>query len=196
MKDKRISKDRLLQAYVIGLALGDGNLSNPNGRAVRLRITCDLKYPGLIDRIKNSLQTILPDNKVTIVKKKRNCVDISCYSNYWEKILGWSAVKGSKFSQSASVPDWIKNDREAVVSCLRGLIETDGAIYLDRGYKMVIFKSIIPQLAEAVHQMIGYLGFAAKLYRVEPKSPQKTAYHVRLSRDVLNFLNLVQPEKN
>ena len=29
--------DRDLQAYVIGLAVGDGNLSNPNGRAVRLR---------------------------------------------------------------------------------------------------------------------------------------------------------------
>jgi hypothetical protein len=40
--------DSELHAYVLGLAIGDGNLSNPNGRAVRLRITCDTKYPILI----------------------------------------------------------------------------------------------------------------------------------------------------
>ena len=42
-----LNKDKGLQAYVIGLALGDGNLSNPNGKATRLRITCDKKYPFL-----------------------------------------------------------------------------------------------------------------------------------------------------
>jgi hypothetical protein len=46
-----LNADRQLQAYVIGLAIGGGNLSNPNGRAVRLRITCDTKYPALIARI-------------------------------------------------------------------------------------------------------------------------------------------------
>ncbi len=46
-----LNPDRELQAYVIGLAIGDGNLSNPNGRAVRLRITCDTKYPRLVGNI-------------------------------------------------------------------------------------------------------------------------------------------------
>jgi hypothetical protein len=32
-----MNADTQLQAYVIGLAIGDGNLSNPSGRAVRLR---------------------------------------------------------------------------------------------------------------------------------------------------------------
>jgi hypothetical protein len=32
-------------AYLKEIALGDGNISNPNGRAFRMRITCDLKYP-------------------------------------------------------------------------------------------------------------------------------------------------------
>ena len=40
-----------LQAYVIGLAIGDGDLSNPNGRAVRLRITCGSQYPALIAKV-------------------------------------------------------------------------------------------------------------------------------------------------
>ena len=63
-----LNQDKNLQAYIIGLAIGDGNLSNPNGRAVRLRITCDNKYPGLIDRIARSLQKLLPKNKVGLSK--------------------------------------------------------------------------------------------------------------------------------
>ena len=45
-----LNPDPVLRAYVIGLAIGDGGLSNPNGRAVRLRITCDIKYPLLIEK--------------------------------------------------------------------------------------------------------------------------------------------------
>lgn len=36
-------EDKRNLAYVIGIAFGDGNLSNPNGRAVRLRVSCDKK---------------------------------------------------------------------------------------------------------------------------------------------------------
>ena len=50
MTHKNLVKNNL--AYIIGIALGDGNLSNPNKRAVRLRITCDTGYPGLIENIK------------------------------------------------------------------------------------------------------------------------------------------------
>jgi hypothetical protein len=59
--------DRELHAYVIGVAIGDGNLSSPNGRAVRLRITCDTKYPVLIAKIRSALETLLPRNKVSVV---------------------------------------------------------------------------------------------------------------------------------
>src|SRR5687768_9247361 len=111
--------DRELLAYVIGLALGDGNLSNPNGRATRLRITCDLKYPKLIDKIKFALTTLLPQNKVSVVNRFETYIDISCYSNSWEEILGWSVCRGSKLIQNVSIPEWIKEKDSYKISCLR-----------------------------------------------------------------------------
>ena len=83
-----LNPDRLLQAYVIGLAIGDGNLSNPNGRAVRLRITCDTKYPALIGRIFFSLTQLFPGNKVSLVRSSGNFVNVSVYSNQLESLLG------------------------------------------------------------------------------------------------------------
>jgi len=127
--------------------------------AARLRISCDTIYPKLIDKITYSLRQLLPKNKVSIVSWTKRCLDISCLSNHWEPLLGWSAKLGSKAEQHASVPLWIKQDNDYKIHCLRGLLETDGSIYIDRGYPMVMFTATIPELARDVYEMIASLHF-------------------------------------
>lgn len=191
-----LNPDRRLQAYVIGLAIGDGNLSNPNGRAVRLRITCDTKYPALIVRISSALKELFPGNRVSLVGSAGNYVNVSVYSNQLEDLLGWRALGGSKHRQCVEVPQWVCEDTSFSIPCLRGLIETDGAIYSDRGYPMVIFSTIIPKLAQQVDVMMRALGFCAHLYKTRQGAMSASfKYQVRLSRDVLPFLALVNPLK-
>lgn len=183
-------------AYITGLAIGDGNLSLVR-KTVRLRISCDDKYPNLILRIISSLKLFFPQNKVGTVKKKENCTDVYVYSNQLENLLGWKAKGGSKDLQKVSVPIWIQEKKEYKINCLRGLIETDGAIYLDRGYKMAIFSTIITNLAEDVHNLINSLGFKSHLYKIpEKKATHGHKYQVRLSKDVQRFLDLVKPDKS
>src|SRR3989344_6861412 len=197
---KNLNSDIELQPYIIGLALGDGNLSNVT-KTTRLRISCDTKYPFLLNKICNSLRLLLPDNKVNITKRQPSCFDVYVYSNLLENLLGWKAKGGSKFLQKASVPGWVKENKQYTIHCLRGLIETDGSIYNDRGYKMMIFKSIIPNLTQDFYNMVIELGFNPRLYAIKPKKTaiyqfnQQTAYHVRLSKNVSQFLELVKPEK-
>jgi len=197
---KTLSPDKKLQSYIIGLSLGDGNLSLVRN-TVRLRITCDTKYPFLINKILNSLKILLPDNKAYIVKHPTNSLDISIYSNYLENLLGWKAKGGSKFLQKVSVPNWVKENDDYKINCLRGLIETDGSIYNDRGYKMVIFKSIIPNLTQDFYNMVISLDFNPHLYTIKPKKTptyqfnSQIAYHIRLSKNVSEFLELIKPEK-
>lgn len=179
------SKNKIL-SYIVGLALGDGNLSNPNGRAVRLRITCDTKYPELIQKICSSIQKILPNNKVSIIKRATTFCDVSCYSNSWEKLLGWKALGGSKYKQNVTIPKWIKENRKYSIECLRGLLETDGSIYLDRGYKMINFVTIIKILAQDTIDIINRLGYKAKMYELSSKT--KIRYNIRLSKDVESFI--------
>ncbi len=194
-----VSNDRNLRAYITGLAIGDGNLSLVR-KTVRLRISCDNAYPNLILRISKTLQALLPENKVGLVKKFGNCTDVYVYSNQLEKLLGWKAAKGSKFKQNVTTPAWIKKSKEYKINYLRGLIETDGAIYRDRGYLMVIFTTIIEDLALEVNDFIKNLGFKSKLYKLKPNPKsvfkQQDFYHVRLSKDVQKFLDLVRPDKS
>ncbi len=189
-----LNSNKKLQAYIIGVALGDGNLSNPNGRATRLCITCDRKYPRLIRKMRNAIKLLLPKNKVSLQRRHRTFLDISCYSNYWPKLLGWNAKKGSKFSQKVSIPCWIKRNKQYIVECLRGLFETDGSIYLDRGYKMVMFTSIIPNLANDVYNLITSLGFKPHIYKLKQNN-KSNLYHIRVSKNISEFLNLIKLKK-
>ena len=183
---KTLSKNKKLQAYVIGLSIGDGNLSNPNGRAVRLRITCDKNYPLLLKEVMHSIQKLLPQNKVSIIKRK-GCFDVSCYSNQWEKILEWKAKGGSKIKQNVRIPDWIKKEKAYIKECLRGLFQTDGSIYKDRKYTMVNFVTEIPILAKDVVKMIQAIGYKPNLQKI--KSKNQTKFTIRLSRDSKKFIN-------
>jgi DNA-binding transcriptional regulator WhiA len=196
-----LNDDKNLQAYVIGFAIGDGNLSNPNKRAVHLRISCDNKYKRLIKRIALSLEKLLPENKVNLINKGKNCTDVSVYSNHLESFLGWHADEGPKYVQRVTIPEWIKNKRKYRINCLRGLLETDGSIYYDRGYKMVIFSTIISELANDVQDLFISLGFKPHLYRIDESNnkyhfKKQVKYQVRLSKNVSDFLKIVKVDKS
>lgn len=184
-------------AYVVGVAIGDGNLSNPNGRAVRLRVSCDNKYPKIIERIKKALQQLFPTNKVSIESHGQNCSNVSCYSNKLEDFLSWEAKGGSKYKQRVSVPVWIRVNKKYTISCLRGLFETDGCIYTDRGYAMTNFVTIIPELACDVIQMIKDIGFEPRKYIIKSKiKTRKARYNIRVSKDVNLFVKTIKLKKN
>lgn len=185
--------NRKTLAYLAGVAIGDGNLSNPNGRATRLRISCDTRYPRLIKKICAAIRVLLPANKVSIIKRARSFLDISCYSNRWETRLGWKAGKGSKYRQKVSVPLWIRRNKEFSLLCLKGLIETDGSIYQDRGYKMVNFVTTIPRLAHDVIKMLTCLGFEPHCYAFQGLHKKK--YAIRISRNVQIFTKMLKLEK-
>ncbi len=193
MSNSKIDKKTL--AYIVGVALGDGGLSNPNGRAVRLRISCDTKYPAIIENITSAIKKLLPTNKISQVKMKARCVDISCYSNKWESLLGWKARGGSKEKQKVKIPDWIKNNKTYSRYCLRGLFETDGSVYTDRGYKMANFVTIIPTLANDVMEIITMLGFKPNIQKIK-KENGKTKHTIRISKNTEKFIKLIEIDKS
>lgn len=182
-------KNKKVLSYIIGVSLGDGNLSNPNKRAVRLRITCDKKYPRLIENIISEISILLPENKVSIIDRD-NAVDISCYSNKWEEFLGWKAKNGSKIKQMVKVPDWIKNNMTYSKECLRGLFQTDGSIYKDRKYIMVNFTSANYILIRDIKEMLEKIGFNVLIRKVVSKN-NKIKYVIRISKNVKEFIKII-----
>ena len=182
-------------AYIIGIALGDGNLSNPNGRATRLRITCDARYPDIACTIEESLSILFPNNKISRVPgPKKSYFNISIYSNQLDAIMPWQANQGTKYKQAAHVPEWIFKNTGYSKACLKGLIQSDGSIYRDRGYYMINFTNDIRLLASDVQHLFQKLGYKPHLYCAKQKSG-RPKYTVRLSRNVEKFLSDTQLRK-
>ena len=181
-------------AYVIGLAIGDGNLSNPSGRVTCLRITCDDKYPLLRNRIANALKQLLTKNKVSEYKRKENCAEVYCSSNSLESILGWKAKDGSKYKQNVNVPIWIFTRKIYMKKCLKGLFETDGSIYRDRKYTYVNFTTIIEALKNDVVRMIEILGYKSNVSKVMQKTG-KYKYVVRVCKNSADFIKKIDIRK-
>lgn len=183
-------------AYVIGVALGDGNLSCPNGRATRLRVTCDNKYPNIVIEIVSALTIIFPKNKVSLVtSRKGDYTDVSVYSNILNDIMPWKVGAGPKIKQQARVPEWIMSDTIFIKACLRGLLQTDGSIYNDRGYTMVNFTNLIKPLIDDVYKMITTLAYQPHLYSaIQPNGNIK--YVVRVSKNVSSFISEIKLQKS
>ena len=175
------------KSYLVGIALGDGNLSNPNGRAVRLRITCDKKYPRIISEFISTLHSIFPNNQIGTSLRK-GCVDISIYSNQLISLMPWKCGAGPKDAQQATIPSWIKKNRQLLKECLRGLLQTDGSIYFDRGYLMLNFVNTNKTLANDVAQSMITLGYKPNIQTFRQENG-KLKYTIRLSRDTKNFIS-------
>ena len=182
-------------AYVIGFSIGDGNLSSSNGRTIKLRVTCDDKYPVLKKRIVDSLKILLPNNAVSEYKRRENCTDVYCHSKSLEEILGWSANGGSKYKQRVRVPNWIFSKKIYIKYCLKGLIETDGSIYMDRKYKYVNFTTIIVELADDVERMIQSLGYKSNRSKSRQESG-KMKYVVRICKNSEGFIKSIDLDKS
>jgi DNA-binding transcriptional regulator WhiA len=188
-KIKRMHPDKDLRAYIIGVALGDGNLSNPSGRGIRLRITCDARYPKLAVHITHACSKLFPDNKIGIINRGTS-VDVSLYSNQLPSLLGYSWDHGPKNTQNIRIPPWIYRRRASSIACLRGLLQTDGSLYVDRGYQMINFTNTAEKLSMGVFRIMRMLGYFPQLRTVQQPNA-KTKYIIRLSKDVDQFVRQI-----
>lgn len=112
-------------AYLLGAYLGDGHIVRSR-RTYRIEITCDAKYPGIIDEVASMLGTVLPANKV-LRRARPSVVLVGCYSNHLPCLFPQHG-HGPKHLRPIALVPW---QRTIVIEAqpgafLRGLVHTDG----------------------------------------------------------------------
>jgi hypothetical protein len=114
-------------AYLLGLYLGDGCISaHPRG-VYRLRITLDLRYPGIIDECAQAMGDVRPSSAMKVGRvAKIGCVEVGAYWKHWPCLFPQHGA-GPKHRRPIVLEEW----QEAIVDrhpgrFLRGLIHSDG----------------------------------------------------------------------
>ncbi len=110
-------------AYLIGVMCGDGCLYQ-GPRTVQLSISCDIRYPELIETYCGLILDLL--GRKAIVRWHETYAEVRVNSKAIPEILELST--GAK-AQDYPIPAWIWERDSYMKFWVRGLIETDGNIY-------------------------------------------------------------------
>lgn len=115
-------------AYMLGLYLGDGCISEAERGVYRLRITLDCRYPRIISECQSALNAIFPKKKAHARQRRDSgCVDVSMWSKHWPCLIPQHGP-GPKHLRPIRLLRWqvgvVESQRRGF---LRGLIHSDGS---------------------------------------------------------------------
>lgn len=155
-------------AELVGISLGDGGITTSQF-CITLNSEKDKEYGGFVSLLGKNLFGEIPR-----MNKRRTCnaITLSYNSESLVKYLVGIGLKtGNKVKQQVDVPNWIKLDNSYRIACLRGLMDTDGGVFIHkyevRGkvyrYKKICFTNRSVPLLRFVKNVLEELGFTPKL---------------------------------
>jgi len=118
-----------LLAEFCGIMLGDGTIGHGQC-AISLNATADKEY---IKRVVNYIQSLFHYTPYEFHDPKDNVVDVVITGvNFTTMLEEFGLKRGNKTVHQVDVPEWIKKSIEFSKACVRGLIDTDGGIFLHK----------------------------------------------------------------
>lgn len=139
-------------AYLLGLYLGDGTVSKIP-KTYKLRVFLDSRYPNIINGCAQAMQTILPTNKIGIIKQKGNWFVVQCHSNDLPDLFPQHGP-GMKHLRKIQLEEWQQEivDRYPL-EFFKGLYHSDGTrsqnIVKGKDYRRYTFTN----MSEDIRQM-------------------------------------------
>lgn len=119
-------------AYLLGMYLGDGCLSaHPRG-VYKLRISLDVRYPGIAEECERAIHAVMPNNRIGRVGYG-TWHELFCYSKSWPCLFPQHGP-GRKHEREIALAEWqvcLVERWPALV--LRGLIQSDGCRFQNTG---------------------------------------------------------------
>ncbi|TSC98209.1 MAG: Uncharacterized protein Greene101447_172 [Parcubacteria group bacterium Greene1014_47] len=120
-------------AEFVGIVLGDGGISKRQ-ITVSLHSIDDKEYSHYVSALIKKLflvpVSIRPDKNAKVVDLVISRTELI---RFCTQTLGLRI--GNKVKQQVDVPHWIKHNKSYILACTRGLVDTDGSVYLHR-YKV------------------------------------------------------------
>lgn len=153
-----------------GILLGDGGIRGDHQVTVSFNMKTDKEYANYIQEIIGKLfgfsSSVYPrkgTKGADIVISGKNLVEFLADKNILKK--------GNKIVNQIDIPKWIKENRNYKISCLRGLMDTDGGIYYHRykvdgkwyKYPRLSFCSSSRSLTDSATNILKELNFTPKI---------------------------------
>lgn len=156
-------------AELCGIILGDGHLEAPQkdnkNRSYALKIAGHLEEDEnyLSDYVSGMIQRLFNEKPSIKRAEKYTTLFLVLHGKKIIEFFNSKGLKsGNKKYNNQGIPAWIKNDKNYLLSCVKGLIDTDGSIHrMSKQNKniRINYTSYIPRLLTDFREAIIALGF-------------------------------------
>ena len=186
IKDIEKSEDL---AEFIGIMLGDGSILERNGC---INISFDKRNNYYINYVFALCKMIFDVEFRRKDEKNNNGAHLYFYSkDMMAKLKSLGLKSGDKIKNNVGIPEWIKENEIYLKRCIKGLIDTDGCIYICKREKRKYTK---------------FTNFCSKLIADFKEGVDKLGYHFAKANkrnfclyrreEVARFINEIKPVKN
>ena len=179
-------------AEFVGILLGDGHIGREQW-SITLNSIADVEYIKFVSKLVKNLFSFKPG-----VHKRKNMNAIVISGSGIKSIDYFTRLGlkvGNKIKLQVGVPSWIKSVKSLKIATLRGLMDTDGGVFLHKYkvngkeyiYKKICFSNRSIPLLYFVADVLREIGFTPKIIdKVENK--KVWLYNVK---EVESYLKLV-----
>jgi len=115
-------------AEFFGIMLGDGGINNQWQANITLNATKDRAYSQYIQELINLLFGITP--KSFIYKTKDALRILANGVSLVDFLVSEGLPRGNKLRAGLTIPTWILRNKKYSYACVRGLIDTDGCMFI------------------------------------------------------------------
>lgn len=117
-------------AEFFGIMLGDGGINNSWQANITLNAVKDKGYSTYISKLCNDLFRVVP----AIRKRKgKQAIVISLASTtIVDFLVEHGLPRGNKLKNGLCIPPWILRNKKYRIACVRGLVDTDGCIFVHK----------------------------------------------------------------
>lgn len=186
-----LNKNRELAEFV-GFMLGDGTILKRKNHAYEVELSFSTDNKEILRRGEYLIEEVTGIEPFKTYYNEKSYVKLRVSSLSLVNSLENIGLKsGDKVENQVGVPGWIKGKKEYEISCLSGLVDTDGCVCQREGeytYNVIKFKNKSYNLLEDFKKMCQNIG-------VKPSSGGEYAVQIASQEEVKKFLELVNPIK-
>jgi len=188
-KDISEPKKNIELAEFAGIMIGDGGITKKQV-TVTLNYITDKEYINFVSNLFKKLFAVEP---ALYKREKESIVNIVVSRVKLVKFCKSLGLKvGNKLRQKVDIPNWIKTNTRFKVTCLRGLMDTDGCIFNECHninnkrycYPRLSFVSCSKSLRFSVFKILSELGF-------HPKIRNNRSVQLENREDIIEYFQLV-----
>ena len=166
IKHIEIPKESEELAEFYGIMLGDGNMTKIKKHKVgtyQIRIVGDSRHDKkyLIGFVKPLIERVFKIEATLRKSKQKNALYITSTGLRLVEFLESKGFKaGDKIKNRLNIPKWIKENREFLKACIRGLYDTDGSVYklTNQNSHQISFRNYNPTLIKDVRDSLVLVG--------------------------------------